>query len=117
MAERLKRTHPRHPFRSRISHAFHNPVDHTKPDYNAYYQAHHDGLIHNLSEDGMCFETDYEIEPDRIIYVRLVDNAPGTFNPGVNEVVPARVIWCRKTSAGASGRYGVGVRFLTTAAH
>jgi len=60
----------------------------------------------NLSETGMYFKSLFELHPGAHILVRIDDYTLD------QNIVAAKVVWCKKLKNTTSFRYGVGVQFL-----
>jgi Tfp pilus assembly protein PilZ len=63
-------------------------------------------VSYNLSETGMYFRSLFELHPGAHILVRIDDYTLD------QNIVPAKVVWCKKLETAAAFRYGVGVEFL-----
>jgi len=67
------------------------------------------GLMKNMSEDGICFETDDSIESGALINI-AVDGLP--YRSG-NEQFRATVKWCRANGENKSAHpHEIGIKFL-----
>jgi len=60
----------------------------------------------NLSETGMYFKSLFELHPGAHILVRIDDYTLD------QNIVAAKVVWCKKLKNTTSFRYGVGAQFL-----
>jgi Tfp pilus assembly protein PilZ len=63
-------------------------------------------VSYNLSETGMYLKSLFELHPGAHILVRIDDYILD------QNLVPAKVVWCKNLGTTASFRYGVGVEFL-----
>jgi hypothetical protein len=63
-------------------------------------------VSYNLSVTGMYFKSLFELHPGAHILVRIDDYILD------QNIVPAKVVWCKNLGTTASFRYGVGVEFL-----
>jgi Tfp pilus assembly protein PilZ len=63
-------------------------------------------VSYNLSETGMYFKSLFELHPGAHILVRIDDYILD------QNIVPAKIVWCKNLGTTASFRYGVGVEFL-----
>jgi hypothetical protein len=60
----------------------------------------------NLSETGMNLKSLFELYPGAQIFIRIDDYTLG------QNLVPAKVVWCKKLENTTSFRFSVGIQFL-----
>jgi len=89
-------------------HYYEAPMIYAGSEKNSYSN----GTMYNISAGGMYFETDYMLDQDSHIYIKMINFSPDTYTPGAYKAYMAKVVWCRKT--GKKPIYGAGVRYVAS---
>lgn len=61
-----------------------------------------DGSLLNCSEDGICFDSRFEIQPGTAIFIAEAENS---------KYFRAEVIWCKKTDDTGADSFVIGARY------
>ena len=64
------------------------------------------GKINNCSEDGINFETTFEIQPGTVIFIADVED---------NKYFRAEVKWCKNLDSANSNLFSVGAKYFDSA--
>ncbi len=72
-------------------------------------------VMHNSSPDGMCFTSDYPLQPGSDICVKPADVSVQDFEPDEKDGMRAEVLWCNKMGDGDISFYGIGIQYYEPA--
>jgi hypothetical protein len=73
------------------------------------------GKLLNYSESGLCFESEFKLQPGATIYIRLdkflTDPSDCKFHEGVRTVTLGEAKWCKEIYVVGSHKYAIGIKY------
>ncbi len=101
MPQIIPRAYPRTECRAPIQYA---------PVHSQQFQSTH---MYDYSADGLCYETDQELEPESEICIVMENYAPGLSGPEGFRSYVARVRWIKLLQKNGSKHYAAGAQIVT----
>ena len=86
--------------------------DYARYHKNSYYYTY--GKMVNSSGRGLCFESDYPIQPGSDIHMKIADSANSDYRDFETtcDSQTGTVKWCRQMTRKGSRYYGIGVELV-----
>lgn len=112
MSEKEKRHGKRVPFNANIIFSVFNRKERFTPYFSAYYDAYHRAYMRNCSQDGMYFDSDYDLKRRSHILVKMTDGKTDLFSArNTGEICQAEVMWSARRKDCSERCFRIGVNF------